>query len=199
MVKLHSVEIALDPPHALKPLPLYEQLLALPENLTGEILNGELYTQPRSSGRHGIAERGLNIDIGGPFDFGRGGPGGWWIVPQPEVHFVRDTEVAVPDLAGWRRERMPAIPDDHRFEVVPDWVCEILSPATAKKDRILKLPLYARHGVAHAWLVDPLARTLEAFELRGGAWLLIATLKDDDAVSVPPFDAVSFSLADLWA
>jgi Uma2 family endonuclease len=193
------MEIFMNTAPTPKPLPLYEQLLMLPENLTGEILDGELYTQPRPSGRHGIAERGLNIDIGGPFDFGRGGPGGWWIVPEPEVHFVRDTEVAVPDLAGWRRERMPIIPDDHRFEVVPDWVCEILSPATAKKDRIIKLPLYARHGVAYAWLVDPLERTLEAFALNHGAWLLIATLKDDDAVSVPPFDAISFSLADLWA
>lgn len=177
---------------------LYQRLIALPESLTGEILNGELYTQPRPSGAHGIAERGLSIDVGGPFDLGRGGPGGWWILPEPEVHFVRDVQVAVPDLAGWRRERMPAIPEDHRFEVVPDWVCEILSPSTARKDRAIKLPLYARFGVAHVWLVDPLARTLEAYELREGAWLLLATLKDDDPVSLPPFAAVTFPLADLW-
>lgn len=120
-------------------------------------------------------------------------------MPEPEIHLVRDTQVTVPDLAGWRRERMPAIPEDHRFEVVPDWVCEILSPSTAQKDRARKLPLYARHGVAHAWLVDPLARTLEAFVRREEGWLLIATLQDDDPVSVPPFDAITFSLADLWA
>jgi Uma2 family endonuclease len=178
---------------------LYQQLIDLPEHVTGEILAGQLYAQPRPSGRHGLAERGLSIDLGGPFDFGRGGPGGWWIIPEPEVHFIRDEEVAVPDLAGWRRERMPAIPDDHRFEVVPDWLCEILSPSTAKKDRATKLPIYAQYGVAHVWLVDPLARTLEAFELHKGHWLLLATLKDDDAVSLPPFDAISFSLADLWA
>ena len=94
---------------------------------------------------------------------------------------------------------MPSLPEDHRFEIVPDWVCEILSPATVKKDRTLKLPLYARYRVAHAWLVDPLARTLEAFALREDGWLLIATLQEDDPVQVPPFDAVSFSLADLWA
>jgi Uma2 family endonuclease len=193
------METALNTPHAVKPLPLYEQLLALPENLTGEILNGELYTQPRPSGRHGVAEGILGAELLPPFQLGKNGPGGWWIVPEPEVHFVRDVEVAVPDLAGWRRERMPTIPDDHRFEMAPDWVCEILSPATTKKDRVIKLPLYARYGVAHAWLVDPLARTLEAFQLRDGAWLLIATLHDDDAVSVPPFDAVTFSLTDLWA
>ena len=181
----------------LKPS-LYEQLLALPEHVAGEILNGELYAMPRPAGRHGLAASALNIDLGAPFGFGRGGPGGWWIIPEPEVHFVRDVEVAVPDLAGWRRERMPELPEDHRFEIAPDWVCEILSPSTAKKDRVVKLPVYARYGVAHAWLVDPAARTLEAFELREGRWLLIAALKDDDRVAVPPFDAVEFGLADLW-
>ncbi len=115
------------------------------------------------------------------------------------MHFVRDVEVAVPDLAGWRRERMPSVPEDHRFEVVPDWLCEILSPSTAKKDRVVKLPLYAHYGVAHVWIVDPVAQTLEAFELHEGRWTLIATLKEDDQVAVPPFDAVEFSLADLWA
>lgn len=177
----------------------YDRLIALPEGMTGEIIDGELHTQPRPAGRHALAERGLSGNLVGPLDFGRGGPGGWWIIPEPEVHFVRDAEVVVPDLAGWRRERMPHIPDDHRFEVVPDWVCEILSPGTVKKDRVLKLPLYGRYGVAYAWLVDPAERTLEAFALREGSWVLIAVLKDDDAVQVPPFDAIAFSLADLWA
>jgi Uma2 family endonuclease len=177
---------------------LYEQLCALPDGVRGEILNSQLYTQPRPSGRHGLAGRGLNIDLGGPYDFGRGGPGGWWIIPEPEIHFIRDSEVAVPDLAGWRRERMPHVPDEHRFEVVPDWVCEILSPSTLRRDRFIKLPMYARYGVAHAWLVDPEARTLEGFELRQGFWVLIATLKDDDPVRVAPFDAVEFPLGDLW-
>jgi Uma2 family endonuclease len=177
---------------------LYVALQALPEGTSGEILNGELHTQPRPRGKHGLAEGALNIDLGAPFQFGRDGPGGWWIIPEPEIHFVRDAEVAVPDLAGWRRERMPHVPEDHRFEVAPDWVCEILSPASARKDRIVKLPLYARYGVAHAWLVDPDARTLEAYELRTGVWALIATLQDDAMVRVPPFDAVAFSLGDLW-
>lgn len=178
---------------------LYEQLLALPEHLTGEIIDGELHTQPRPAGRHGNAELGLGAALRIPFQKGKDGPGGWWILVEPEVHFIRDTVVAVPDLAGWRRERMPSIPDDHRFEVVPDWVCEILSPSTQQKDRARKLPLYARHGVAHAWLVDPLARLLEAYSLHDGVWMLIATLRENDAVRLPPFDAVAFSLEDLWA
>ncbi|KJV06900.1 Uma2 family endonuclease [Methylocucumis oryzae] len=184
--------------NAILKLSLYEQLLALPEHSTGEILNSELYTQPRRSGRHSLAGRGLGFNLSGPFDFGRGGPGGWWIMQEPEVHFIRDTEVAVPDLAGWRRERMPSVPEDHRFEVTPDWLCEILSPSTAKKDRVVKLPIYARFGVPHVWLIDPLAQILEAFELQQGRWVLNALLKDDDKVVVPPFDAVEFSLADLW-
>ena len=183
---------------AVLKLSLYQQLLALPENVTGEILNGELHTQPRPSGRHAGASSSLGIKIGSPFRFGDGGPGGWWIIDEPEIHFIRNQEVLVPDLAGWRRERMPNVPDEHRFEVVPDWVCEILSPSTAKKDRVIKLPIYAHYGVAHVWLVDPLAQTLEAFELQQGRWVLIATLKDDDEVAVPPFDAAPFSLADLW-
>jgi Uma2 family endonuclease len=106
---------------------LYDQLEALPEGLNGEILNGQIHTQPRPSGRHGLAESSLIDELVGPFQKGRGGPGGWWIIGEPELHFIRDTEVDVPDLAGWRRERMPRIPEDQRFTVVPDWVCEILS------------------------------------------------------------------------
>lgn len=177
---------------------LYDQLASLPGNVTGEIIYGVLHTQPRPSGRHGLAGSALNVRIGSPFGFGNN-PGGWWVIAEPEVHFIQDQEVVVPDLAGWRRERMPAVPEDQRFLVSPDWVCEILSPSTACKDRTLKLPLYARYGVPHAWLVDPLARTLEAFELRDGLWALIATLSENDPVRVPPFDAVEFSLGDLWA
>jgi Uma2 family endonuclease len=187
--------------NAIRPLPepsLYQRLQALPENRVGEIIDGQLYTQPRPSGPHGLAEFNLGYAVGGPFGKGRGGPGGWWILIEPEVHFVRDIEVAVPDLAGWRRERMAAVPKGHRFEVVPDWVCEVLSPRTAKKDRTKKLPWYARFGVAHCWLVDPRQRTLEAYELRAGLWTLLAALQDEEAVALPPFDAVGFSLGDLW-
>jgi Uma2 family endonuclease len=134
----------------------------------------------------------------GPFQKGRGGPGGWWIIDEPEVHFVRDIEVAVPDLAGWKRERMPAVPRDHRFEVVPDWICEILSASTASKDREIKLPLYAAHGVAYAWLVDPIGQTLEALALKDGAWVMLGRFSGADRVAVAPFDVITIALSDLW-
>jgi Uma2 family endonuclease len=183
---------------ATKPT-LYEQLKNLPEGLTGEILNGQLHAQPRPSAPHGRASAVLTSRIFDPYDQGRGGPGGWWIFVEPEVHFLRDREVVVPDLAGWRRERLPMLPEDQRFEIVPDWVCEILSPSTASKDREIKLPLYARYGVPYAWLVDPKARTLEAFVLdEDGAWRDVGRFADTDRAAVPPFDAVTLDLGDLW-
>ena len=131
-----------------------------------------------------------------PFGKGRGGPGGWWIIDEPELHL--DDEIVVPDLAGWRRERMPDYPDTAYFTLAPDWACEALSASTRKVDLHEKRPIYALAGVPYLWLVDPADRTLEAFELRDGEWVLIATAKDDDPVSVRPFDAITFSLGDLW-
>ena len=177
---------------------LYDQLLVLPETLTGEILNGRLHAQPRPSGPHGRASTGLDRTIGRSYDDGDDGPGGWWIFVEPEVHFVRHREVAVPDLAGWRRERMPKIPQDHRFEVVPDWVCEILSPSTASKDRGIKLPIYAHYGVGYAWLIDPKAHTLETFESDADSWMKTGHFFSQDTVSVAPFDALTMKLGRLW-
>lgn len=177
---------------------LYAELEALPENLIGEIINGQLYTQPRPTTPHALVESGLAMDIGSAYHRGRGGPGGWWILVEPEIHFVRDTEVLVPDLAGWRRERMPRLPNDQRIEVVPDWVCEILSPSTARKDRMTKMPVYARYGVAYLWLVDPLARTLEAFALREGRWTVVGLFQEQDIVSVEPFQDIALELGALW-
>ena len=177
---------------------LYDQLIALPEGLTGEILNGQLHTQPRPSGPHTWVESALESELFAPFSRGRGGPGGWWILIEPEVHFVIDREICVPDIAGWRRERMPAIPEGHRFTVAPDWVCEILSPSTASKDREIKMPIYAHYGVNHIWLVDPKARTLDVFENREGEWVQCATYRDNDPVVAAPFEAVTIKLGDLW-
>lgn len=177
---------------------LYDLLRELPEGVTGEILQGGLYAEPRPAGPHALAESSLMANLGPPFHFGRGGPGGWWILVEPEVHFVRDREVVVPDLAGWRRERMPKIPEDQRFLIVPDWVCEILSPGTRSKDREIKMPLYAKRGVSFLWLVDPDKRTLEAYELASGRWRLLGLFEETPEVRIPPFDAVSFQLADLW-
>lgn len=182
-----------------KKLTLYDQLMSLPEGLTGEILNGQLHAQPRPSGLHGLAESALEAELFFPFHKGRGGPGGWWVLVEPEVHFIRDTEVVVPDIAAWKRERLPTIPEDHRFEVVPDWVCEILSPSTASKDREIKMPLYAHYGVKFMWLIDPIKKTLEAYELINGQWCDIGQLADKDMVSIKPFDAISFRLAELWS
>lgn len=184
--------------HAIARPTLYEQLQALPEGLTGEILDGQLHTQPRPSGPHALAAAGLGAELFGPFHRGRGGPGGWWILPEPELHFQRDTEVDVPDLAGWRRERMPRIPIGHRFEVVPDWVCEILSSATESKDREVKMPIYARYGVAYAWLLDPRTRTVEAFALHQDQWRNVGRFTGGTAACIPPFDAVAIDLAVLW-
>jgi Uma2 family endonuclease len=174
----------------------YEDILNLPEHLIGEILNGALITQPRPAPRHTLAASSLGGELFSPFDRGRGGPGGWWILDQPELHLGAD--IMVPDLAGWRRERMPTLPETAWFELAPDWVCEILSPHTARNDRAIKMPNYAREGVSWLWLVDPDPKILEAYELRAGKWTLLTTLHDGQPVSLPPFDAIEFPLSVLW-
>lgn len=180
------------------PSPLYERLLALPDHLTGEILDGQLHTQSRPSGRHGLAASALNIDIGGPFEFGRVGRADGGSFPnRRSISFATWRWPSLIWRAGGGSGCRPF--RSQPFEVVPDWVCEILSPSTAKKDRVIKLRLYARYSVAYAWVVDPLGRTLEAFELRDKLWALIATHQDDALLRVPPFDAIELPLNDLWA
>jgi Uma2 family endonuclease len=174
----------------------YEDLFDLPENLVGEIINGRLVTHPRPAPRHARAYSGIGGNLFDPFDRGRGGPGGWWILDEPELHI--GGHILVPDLAGWRRERMQTLPDTAWFEMVPDWVCEVLSPGTAKIDRVEKMPIYAAIGAQYAWLVDPDLRTLEACQNQDGRWLLIGVFKEADPVQVAPFDAVPFDLAALW-
>jgi len=183
---------------AARRLSLYEELSVLPNGITGEILNGQLHTQPRPKWPHGRAEDALLIELGTTYDRGKRGPGGWWIITEPEIHFVRDTEVVVPDLAGWRRSRMPSPPSGHRVEVTPDWVCEILSPSTASKDRDIKMPLYHHYGVKHFWLVDPSAQTLEAYEAGQDGWNLIGRFNAGDRISVAPFTEAVFTLSELW-
>ena len=175
----------------------YQDVLDAPAHKVAEIINGTLHTHPRPAAPHARASSLLGFELIGPFDRGRGGPGGWWIIDEPELHLGED--ILVPDLAGWRRERMPDYPDTAFFTLAPDWACEVLSPSTRRFDLQEKRPVYAREGVAHLWLIDPTDRTLEAFERHNGAWLLIATAKDDEPVSVRPFDAVTFNLGDLWA
>ena len=174
----------------------YQDVLDAPAHQVAEIVNGTLYTHPRPAMPHALASSELGIELGGAFHRGRGGPGGWWIIDEPELHLGE--EILVPDLAGWRRERMPEYPETAYVTLAPDWVCEVLSASTRRLDLHEKRPIYAREGVGHLWLVDPIDRTLEAFELHEGQWLLIAGAKDDEPVSIRPFDAITFSLGDLW-
>ncbi|HHI76485.1 MAG TPA: Uma2 family endonuclease [Gammaproteobacteria bacterium] len=179
----------------------YEDLLALPEHQVGEIIAGELHAHPRPAPRHARAYSALTGTLWNPYDSGNGGPGGWWILDEPELHLGED--VLVPDLAGWRRERLPRLPETPWFELAPDWVCEILSPSTARVDRVLKMPVYAREGVGHLWLVDPDLQTLEVYRLDttqdSPHWLLLESLEGNAPVRQPPFDAIEFPLGSLWA
>ena len=178
------------------PKATYQDVLDAPAHRVAEIVDGTLHTHPRPAMPHAHASSYLGGELIGSFGRRHGGPGGWWIIFEPELHFGDD--ILVPDLAGWRRERMPEFPDSAYVTLAPDWVCEVLSPSTRKLDLCGKRPVYARERVVHLWLVDPLARTLEAFELREGEWALIATAADADPVAIRPFEAVTFSLADLW-
>ena len=174
----------------------YRDVLEAPPHMVAEIVKGALHTQPRPASRHALAGSSLGVEIGGPFQRGRGGPGGWWILYEPELHFGED--ILVPDFAGWRRERMPDYPDTPYFTLAPDWVCEILSPSTRTFDLEEKRPIYAREGVGHLWFVDPAARTLEAFALQDGAWTPAGSAREDEPVAFPPFQAVTFPLDALW-
>jgi Uma2 family endonuclease len=174
----------------------YDDLRAVPDDRLAQIVDGELVTSPRPNLRHARAASVLGMDLGNPFERGRGGPGGWWILYEPEVHLHDDA--LVPDLAGWRRERMPQPPSGNFTTVAPDWICEVLSPQTARVDRIRKLPIYGREGVANAWLIDPGAQTLEVFRRVDQAWLLVATHEGTDRVRVEPFAEVELELGALW-
>jgi Uma2 family endonuclease len=174
----------------------YQDVLDAPAHMVAEIIHGALHLQPRPAMPHAIASSTLGGELMNPFQKGRGGPGGWWIVDEPELHL--EAEIMVPDIAGWRRERMPAPPSGTCVELAPDWVCEVLSPATRTYDLTDKREIYGAQGVRHLWLVDPIARTLEAFERRDGSWMLIAALKHDETVQVAPFEAIAFPLGGLW-
>ena len=173
----------------------YADLLDTPPHMVAELIDGRLVTHPRPAPRHARASSLLGGKLVGPFDEGHDGPGGWWILDEPELHL--GTDVLVPDLAGWRRERLPRLPDIAWFDLPPDWVCEVLSPATARTDRGQKLPRYAAHGVRHVWLIDPDLRLLEGFENRDGRWLLLQTYTQAERVAAAPFDAVPFALGAL--
>jgi Uma2 family endonuclease len=175
----------------------YEDLVKLPDHLVAEIVDGELHATPRPAFAHVRAGSSLGVVIGGPYDHGHGGPGGWWILDELELHL--GTDVLVPDLAGWRKTRMPHRPETAYVALAPDWVCEILSPSTAVVDRARKLAIYAREAVAYAWLIDPALQTLEVLRLEGGRWVILGTHAGNDVVRVEPFGEIDIELRLLWS
>jgi Uma2 family endonuclease len=185
-------------PEPAKKMATYQDLCNVPENMTAEIIDGELFATPRPARRHIDAASSLGAELIPPYRFGRGGgPGGWIIYDEPEIHLGSDN-VFVPDLAGWRKERLSTPPAEHRFSIPPDWVCEILSPSTASRDRINKMRVYARHEVKYAWIIDPTAKSLEVFKLESGRWVLLEGYMENDKVRAEPFQEVEIDLANFW-
>ena len=176
----------------------YDDLIAVPDNLVAEIIDGELVTSPRPASPHALAATRIGTDLGGPFDRPPGGglPGGWWLLFEPELRLGED--VIVPDFAGWRRDRMPVLPNVVGFTQPPDWMCEVVSPSTGAVDRGRKMRIYARERVAHLWMVDPLARTLEIYRLEDNRWVVAGTHAASEQVRAEPFDAVELDIGRWW-
>jgi Uma2 family endonuclease len=175
----------------------YEDLYGIPEGVVGEIINGELIVTPRPSRIHGFSAYALGGELLPPYQFGRGGgPGGWVIIGEPEIKFGEN--YLVPDIAGWRRERFPQSEETNWISVSPDWITEILSPSTVRVDRIKKMAIYAEHGVSYLWLIDPIAKTLEVFRLEAGGWLLRSVFGESDRVRVEPFVDIEIDLKNFW-
>ncbi len=174
---------------------LYDAYLEVPDIQRAEIIDGTLYVSPRPAPRHANTTTVLGSELNGAFQRGRGGPGGWWILFEPELQLVA-LEPMAPDLAGWRVERMPALPETAYFTLAPDWICEVLSKSTAKIDRDKKLPIYAAHGVAHVWLIDPIDKTLEVHALIDRK---VRLYEGEVRVRADPFSAIELDLAALWS
>jgi Uma2 family endonuclease len=186
-------------PTTAKKKATYEDLYNIPENMIGEIIDGELFLSPRPSPKHSRAASRLQQTIGGPYDLGQGGgPGGWTILFEPELRLGKDVPL-VPDLAGWKRERLPELPEENWISVSPDWICEVLSPSTVRVDRVKKMPKYAQAGVPFLWMIDPANKALDVFKLESGKWVLASSYVEDDKVHAEPFQEMELELALLWA
>jgi Uma2 family endonuclease len=177
--------------------PTVQDLDALPPGIVGEIIEGVLYTMTKPRMRHQRTTTRIGANVGDPFDVGRGGPGGWWIVVEPGIELPTTPEIS-PDVAGWRRDRMPELPVDEPVRIAPDWVCEVLSPRTRRHDLVTKMPYYAKIGVPNAWLVDIEARVLTAHRLESGRWLTVGTYTDETEARIEPFDTVPLHIASWW-
>jgi Uma2 family endonuclease len=174
----------------------YEDLYTIPDNMIGQIIDGELVTMPRPSFRHSNVVSVITYEISGPFQRGKGGPGGWIILYEPEI--CLDENILVPDLAGWKKERLLKPPEENYTTTPPDWICEVLSPGTVRIDRNRKMPVYAKSGIQHAWLIDPIERTLEVYRLEAGRWVLFSVHSENDRVRAEPFQEIEIDLEYLW-
>ena len=177
----------------------YQDVLDAPPHVVAELIQGVLHTQPRPAPKHALAALQLGTSMVDRFSRGRGGPGGWIFLIEPELHLLGD--VLVPDLAAWRRERMAKLPDTAYIDLYPDWICEVLSPGNARFDRGVKMPRYAAAGVRHVWLIDRIEQTLEVFSLneqKPAKWVLQHTFAGSEAVFAEPFDELPFIMGDLW-
>ncbi|MBI2389597.1 MAG: Uma2 family endonuclease [Deltaproteobacteria bacterium] len=178
-------------------VPTLADLEALPPGVKGEIIDGVMYTMTRPRGPHQRTLAGVVADLRNPFDRGSGGPGGWWLLPEPGIELPNTLEIA-PDVAGWRRERLPELPSDAPIRVVPDWICEILSPTTRRHNLLIKKPYYARIGVPHHWIVDIEAQTITAYRLESGRWLELGVWGDERDARIEPFDAIALDVGSWW-
>jgi Uma2 family endonuclease len=176
----------------------YADLFELPPHQVGEIIDGVLYAQPRPAILHAHSSSVLLGELEPAFGRGREGPGGWIILFEPELHVGDELDILVPNIGGWRRERMPELPDTAFVTLPPDWVCEVVSPSTQKLDRSKKLPVYQRERVTHVWLVEPIARTLEIYRLDGESYRLVITHADVERCRAEPFEAIELELGALW-
>ena len=195
--------VAIDPRFpGLRP-EVVEGYLHAPAHQVAEVLDGALHLLPRPRRAHARGSARLGMILGGPFDLGVGGPGGWVLLDEPELHLGAGPDIVVPDLAGWRRERVPdgfwGEDEPAAIALAPDWVCEVLSPRTERTDRGVKRRIFRREGVGHYWLLSPTLRTLEVYRLEAGRWVEVDTWEGDAVVRAEPFEAIALPLAALWA
>ncbi|MBF0226618.1 MAG: Uma2 family endonuclease [Desulfobacterales bacterium] len=174
----------------------YEDLYKIPENMIGQIINGELITMPRPSLRHSNVVSSIGFEIGPPYKFGRGGPGGWIILDEPEIKLGEN--IFVPDIAGWEKKRLPKFPKTNYISVPPDWICEVLSPCTEKTDRAMKMPIYAQFGISYFWIINPIEKILEVLKLSDNKWFILAIYAENDKVRAEPFQEIEIDLQNLW-